>query len=146
MSPSTGQTNDNAPAAIYCRTATAGPAIGTQLQACQGFAWQHGYLVPEANVCLDDGYSGLRLERPGLQRVRELIRTRAIQGVIVSDLSRLSRTVRDQILLADECEDAAVHVHAVLSTSVPTRDNLRPLLSTLRLIGEQQECIDEPTA
>jgi DNA invertase Pin-like site-specific DNA recombinase len=146
MSQATGQTNRDAPAAIYCRTATTGSTISTQLQACQGFAWLHGYEVPEAYVCLDEGYSGLRLERPGLQRLRGLIRTRAIQAVIVSDLARLSRTVSDQLRLADECDHAEVHAHAVLSASVPTRDNLTPLLNTLRLIGEQQECIDEPTA
>lgn len=143
MNHSHEPTHGGAHAAIYCRTATGG-AIQTQLQACQAFARQHGYLVPESFVCLDDEYSGLRLERPGLQRLRALIRTRAIQAVIVADLARLSRTVSDQLLLADECDHAEVHVHAVLSPCALTADTLTPFLGLLGRVREERS--DDPTA
>jgi DNA invertase Pin-like site-specific DNA recombinase len=136
MNHSHEPTHGGAQAAIYCRTATGG-AIQTQLQACQAFAQQHGYLVPESYVCLDNGYSGVRLDRPGLQRLRVLIRTRAIHAVIVSDLARLSRTVSDQLLLADECDAAEITVHTVVSPPIPTVDSLRVLLHDIEPTGEQ---------
>jgi hypothetical protein len=43
-------------AATDCRSATAGGAIPAQMEACQAFARQHGYRVPEAPVCIDDGF------------------------------------------------------------------------------------------
>jgi hypothetical protein len=143
MNHSHEPTHGGAHAAIYCRTATGG-AIQTQLQACQAFARQHGYLVPESFVCLDDEYSGLRLERPGLQRLRVLIRRRAIHAVIVADLARLSRTVSDQLLLADECDAAEVAVHTVVSPPLPGVDSLMPLRGILRHVREEHS--DDPTA
>jgi DNA invertase Pin-like site-specific DNA recombinase len=106
---------DHRDAAIYCRTAVADHSIREQRGACQAFAAQHGYSVPAAYVCLDDGCSGTHIERPGMQQLRELIRTRAIQAVIVHDLARLARTLPHLLLLADECADADVAVHAVQS-------------------------------
>jgi DNA invertase Pin-like site-specific DNA recombinase len=132
VSPSNGHRpdhpQDNRHAAIHCRAAVAGSSIPIQLEACQAFADQHGYTVPEAYVCLDDGYAGTHVERPGLQQLRELIRTRVIQAVIVADLARLSRTLTHLLLLADECASAEVQVHALLSPDVPTRDGLRVFL------------------
>jgi DNA invertase Pin-like site-specific DNA recombinase len=110
---------DNRDAAIYCRTAVADHSIREQREACQAFAARHGYTVPEAYVCLDDGCSGTHLERPGLQQLRELIRTRAIQAVIVHDLARLARTLPHLLRFADECAEADVAVHAVRSPGLP---------------------------
>jgi DNA invertase Pin-like site-specific DNA recombinase len=117
-----GPSRDHRDAAIYCRTAVADNSILEQRGACQAFTAQHGYTVPEAYVCLDDGCSGMTLGRPGLQRLRELIRSRAIQAVMVSDLARLSRHLSHLLLLADECAQAEVAVHAVLSPSMPIRE------------------------
>jgi site-specific DNA recombinase len=115
-------------AAIYCRAAVAGSSIPLQLEACQAFADQHGYTVLEAYVCLDDGYAGTSWERPGLQRLRELIRTHTIQAVIVHDMARLSRTVPHLLFFAEECAHAEVEVHAALSPDVPTLDGFRLFL------------------
>jgi DNA invertase Pin-like site-specific DNA recombinase len=132
VSPSNGHRldhpHDSRYAAIYGRATVAGGSIPIQLEACQAFADQHGYTVPQAYMCLDDGYAGTSRERPGLQQLRELIRTRAIQAVIVSDLDRLSRSLTHLRLLADECAHAEVEMHAVLSPDVPALDGLRVVL------------------
>jgi DNA invertase Pin-like site-specific DNA recombinase len=112
-------------AAIYARAAVAGRAILVQREACQAWAEARSYTVPDAYLCLDDGCSGLTLERLGLQRLRELIRTRAIEAVIVLDLARLSRNVSHLLLLTDECAHADVAVHAVLSPRVPILEAFR---------------------
>jgi DNA invertase Pin-like site-specific DNA recombinase len=133
-------------AAIYCRAAVAGSSIPVQLEACRAFADQQGYTVPEGYVCLDEGYSGMSLERPSLQRLREFIQTSTIRAVIVSDLARLSRRLRHQLLLARECEHTGVTVHVVQSPGVSRLDDLQPLLRTLMRIEEREESSDEPTA
>jgi DNA invertase Pin-like site-specific DNA recombinase len=116
--------------AIYGRTAIADGTIRTQQDVCHAFASQHGYIVLDAYVCLDDGYPGTCLERPGLQHLRHLMHTHAVEAVIVYDLARLSRSLLDLFLLLDECEDAEVRVHVVLAHAEAPR----------------KECIDEPTA
>jgi site-specific DNA recombinase len=58
--------------------------------------------VPEAWVFEDDGYSGATLERPGLERVRDLAAEGQIQTVLVHSPDRLSRKYAYQVLLIEE--------------------------------------------
>ncbi len=61
--------------ALYARVSTERQerqgTIASQLDALRRFAQEHGHQVTEAYVCLDDGYSGSRLDRPGLDRLRD---------------------------------------------------------------------------
>ena len=41
--------------------------------------------------CIDDGYSGKNMNRPGIEKLLDLIRNRLISTLIVKDLSRFSR-------------------------------------------------------
>ena len=50
----------------------------------------------------DDGYSGATLERPGLERVRDLAAAGDIQVVLVHSPDRLSRKYAYQVLLIEE--------------------------------------------
>jgi site-specific DNA recombinase len=50
----------------------------------------------------DEGYSGATLERPGLERVRDLAAEGQIQVVLVYSPDRLSRKYAYQILLTEE--------------------------------------------
>jgi site-specific DNA recombinase len=119
FSQAIGSPGDVRYAAIYVRVSTEdqgkGYSIPTQIEACQALAQQQGYRVPEQYVFTDD-LTGTILERPVLQQVRELIRSRAIQAAIVYDLDRLSRKHGHQLLLLEECERAEV---AVLVASSP---------------------------
>ena len=93
--------------AIYVRVATAdqvtGEALAAQIAACQTLATQDGCVVPSAYVCVDHGVSSLTLDRPALQQVRELVRSRAITAFYVADPARLSRNLDHYCLLTDEC-------------------------------------------
>ena len=61
-------------AAIYSRVAVKTPvkdkALGLQLEALRSYAANHGMTIIEEFS--DQGYSGLRLDRPGLDRMRDL--------------------------------------------------------------------------
>jgi site-specific DNA recombinase len=101
-------------AAIYARVSTEdqgkGFSVPTQLEACRKLAEQDGYTVPETHVFVDEGISGTTLDRPGLRTLRLLVTTRAIQAVIVYDPDRLSRHLGQQLLLAEEFEQAGVRL------------------------------------
>jgi hypothetical protein len=59
--------------------------------------------VPNQSIEIkDDGYSGATLERPGLERVRDLAAEGQIQVVLAYAPDRLSRKYAYQILLIEE--------------------------------------------
>src|SRR5947207_7337115 len=66
------------------------------------FAQAHDLEVPKEWVCEDEGYSGATLERPGLERVRDLAAEGQIQVVLAYSPDRLSRKYAYQILLIEE--------------------------------------------
>ncbi len=71
--------------AIYPRVSSETQAqdetIQSQLATLRDYAQAHGYTVIEE--CPDDGYSGTTLNRPGLDRVRDLAAQGMIDAVLV---------------------------------------------------------------
>lgn len=100
-------------AALYARVSTERQAeqygLGAQVTALQERAIQRGYqcVADEAlPVFSDDGYPGGDVDRPALTRLREAVRQGRVDVVLCLDPDRLSRALRDQLLLADEFEHA----------------------------------------
>src|SRR3989304_2703530 len=93
-------------AAIYARVSSEqqreAQTIASQTAALIEFARTHELEVPKAWVFEDAGYSGATLERPGLERVRDLAAEGQIQAVLVYAPDRLSRKYAYQILLIEE--------------------------------------------
>lgn len=56
----------------------------------------------EPEVITDEGLSGYKASRPGYQQLRELCLNGAVTHVVITDLSRLSRSVRDTLAFVDE--------------------------------------------
>ena len=84
------------------RAAAGGETIASQTASLIEFAKQHDLEVPQEWVFEDDGYSGATLERPGLERVRDLAAEGQIQVVLAYAPDRLSRKYAYQILLIEE--------------------------------------------
>src|SRR5580658_9719973 len=76
--------------------------IASQTAALIEFARSRALEVPKEWVFEDEGYSGTSLERPGLERVRDLAAEGQIQTVLVYSPDRLSRKYAYQILLMEE--------------------------------------------
>ena len=76
--------------------------IASQTASLIEFAKSHDLEVPEEWVFEDKGYSGATLERPGLERVRDLAAEGHIQVVLAYAPDRLSRKYAYQILLIEE--------------------------------------------
>src|ERR1700693_1110598 len=93
-------------AAIYARGSSDRQreenTIASQTAALIDFARSHRYRVPDEWIFEDEGYSGATLERPGLERVRDLAAEGQIQAVLVYSPDRLSRKYAYQILLIEE--------------------------------------------
>src|SRR5271166_2055389 len=93
-------------AAIYARVSSVQQkeehTIASQTAALILFAQQHDYHVPREWVFEDEGFSGASLERPGLERVRDLAAEGQLQAVLVYSPDRLSRKYAYQVLLMEE--------------------------------------------
>ena len=93
-------------AAIYARVSSEQQreenTIASQTASLIEFAQSHDLEVPNEWVFEDEGYSGATLERPGLERVRDLAAEGQIQVVLAYSPDRLSRKYAYQILLMEE--------------------------------------------
>ena len=93
-------------AAIYARVSSEQQrqenTIASQTASLIEFAKSHDLEVPEEWVFEDEGYSGATLERPGLERVRDLAAEGQIQVMLAYSPDRLSRKYAYQILLIEE--------------------------------------------
>jgi site-specific DNA recombinase len=93
-------------AAIYARVSSEqqreAHTIGSQTTALIEWAKTLDLEVPTAWIFEDDGYSGATLERPGLERVRDLAAEGQITAVLVYAPDRLSRKYAYPILLIEE--------------------------------------------
>src|SRR6266568_6094927 len=93
-------------AAIYARVSSEQQreerTIASQTAALIEFAKSHELEVPKEWVFDDDGFSGATLERPGLERVRDLAAEGQIQVVLAYAPDRLSRKYAYQVLLIEE--------------------------------------------
>jgi len=93
-------------AAIYARVSSEQQreenTIASQTASLIEFAKEHELEVPAEWVFEDEGFSGATLERPGLERVRDLAAEGQIQVVLAYAPDRLSRKYAYQILLIEE--------------------------------------------
>ena len=90
--------------ALYARVSSETQAkegtIDSQIEALKDYAKSHNLDI--AYECLDDGYSGTTLARPGLDQLRDLAQAGNIEGVLILSPDRLSRTQANQIILTEE--------------------------------------------
>src|SRR6202158_3363209 len=93
-------------AAIYARVSSDQQreehTIASQTAVLIEFAKNHELEVPKEWIFEDEGYSGATLERPGLERIRDLAAEGQIQVVLAYAPDRLSRKYAYQILLIEE--------------------------------------------
>ena len=92
--------------ALYARVSTERQerqqTIDSQLAALRGWAAANGHQLAEEHVFRDEGYSGGRLDRPGLDALRDAVRDGAVGLVAVLSPDRLARRYAYQVLLLEE--------------------------------------------
>lgn len=119
-------------AAIYCRVSTEtqereGTSLETQLQGCLQYCEGKGYNVAYR---FSEAYSGLNLERPKLDELRELVRNEVIDIVVCYSLDRLTRDPGHGVIITQETEKHGVKLEAV--TEDVDNSELGKLISYIR--------------
>lgn len=96
-------------AAIYLRVSTLlGQSLDNQRIPLQEFAKSRGFEI--VLECSDEGISGTRERRPGLDHLLAKAKFRAFDVVIVAALDRISRSTRHAIQLLEELHHYGIHL------------------------------------
>ena len=103
-------------AILYARVSTeeqarSGYSLSQQLEALREHARQEGYSVVEE--VLDRGQSGATLERPGMDRVRDLVSTGDVSIVLAQDRDRYAREPAHHYLLREEFKEHGCRLKAL---------------------------------
>ncbi len=92
--------------ALYARVSTTRQAqaqgIEQQLDRLRAAVAERGWELEDQHVYRDDGYSGARLSRPGLDRLRDHAALADLDVVLVTAPDRLARNYVHQVLLIEE--------------------------------------------
>ena len=137
--------------ALYARVSTPHQhqegTMASQVQArTQDMHQQEWSLLP-AHASLDAGLSGVRLERPGLERLRDAAQRGACDAVVILSPDRFARHDAPPWLLIAECE--TLHVHLIFLQH-PCGDTPQGQLLTLGRVPEPCGLFDwtcpEPSA
>ena len=114
-------------AAIYARVSGERQrddnTIASQTEALIAYAEDHGYSVAPDMIIEDDGYSGAVLERPGLERVRDLAAEGRIDTVLVHAPDRMSRRYAYQVLIIEELARQGVETVFLRAPSMETPED-----------------------
>ena len=99
-------------AAIYARVSTPQQeqeaTIESQIAALEAYAREQGYRLNPDYYFLDQAVSGAKLNRPALDRLRDLAAEAAFSVVLCLSPDRLSRQYAHQWVLMDELQRAGV--------------------------------------
>ena len=135
--------------ALYARVSTDEQAemygLDSQVTELRALAAVKDYTIPDGAEFLDDGYSGLELDRPALTRLRDAVQAGAFDVVLVHDPDRLARKLAHQLLLVEEVEHAGVHLEFKTTPREDTPEG-RLLLNVKGVVAEyEREKIRERT-
>ena len=103
-------------AILYARVSTdeqarSGFSLAQQLEALREYAAREGYEVLEE--VSDPGQSGASLERPGMDRVRDLVAAEGVSVVLAQDRDRFAREPAYHYLLRQEFEEHGATIRAL---------------------------------
>jgi len=102
-------------AAIYVRVSTQGQVetqtIKQQIVRLKEHIKEQGWLLDPAHIYRDDGYSGARLSRPGLDSLRDRAAFCEFDMVVITDPDRLARNYVHLVLVLDELEQRGIQIN-----------------------------------
>jgi len=119
-----------------------GTSLDTQERACEEHVSANGWVLVES---IRDTASGSSLDRPGIERLRMLLRQCTVDVVVAYDVDRLSRNQNQIGVLFDEAEQAGAQLQFVTEKFEDTATG-RFILAARAFIGEvEREKISERT-
>lgn len=130
--------------AIYARVSTERQerqqTIDSQLSGLRAWVQAQSHTLIDAHVFRDEGYSGSRLDRPGLDGLRDAVRDAAIDAVAVFSPDRLARKYAYQVLLLEEFRRADCEV-VFLHHPISDNPNDQLLLQIQGAIAEYERAV-----
>jgi len=101
--------------ALYARVSTTrqqlDQTIEQQIKRLREYVTeQPEWRLEEKHIYLDDGYSGAKLNRPGLDRLREHVAKAEFEVILITAPDRLARNYVHQMLLIEEFQDLGCQV------------------------------------
>jgi len=132
-------------AAIYARVSTTNQeqeaTIESQIAALTEYAAREGYQVSEAHRFIDQAISGARLDRPALDRLRDLATEPAFEVVLCLSPDRLARSYVYQRLVLDEMARVGVRVIFISQPDLPDTPQTKLLLDIQGLFAEYERAV-----
>jgi site-specific DNA recombinase len=120
--------------ALYARVSTERQAqqqtSEEQVRRLRAYAQERDWLVNEASVYRDDGYSGTQLNRPALDRLRDAVARGEVDTILVTSPDRLARRYAYQVWLLEAFEQAGCPV--IFLDRPPSGDPQDALLLQIR--------------
>jgi len=132
----------------YCRVSTdkqseKGVSLEAQTEKIRAMAVVHGFELIEV---VHDGESAKSLNRPGMQRVLQLVQGREVQAVIVAKLDRLTRNVKDLCELLELFEHRQVALISVAESLDTSSAAGRLVINIMAAVSQwEREAIGERT-
>ncbi|MCW2240959.1 site-specific DNA recombinase [Azospirillum canadense] len=131
-------------AAIYARVSTERQerqqTIDSQLTALRAWAGANDHDLSDRHVFRDEGYSGSRLDRPGLDALRDAVRDGEVEIVAVLAPDRLARRYVYQALLLEEFRRAGCAV-AFLNHAISDDPGDQLLLQIQGAVAEYERAL-----
>ncbi|WP_302538212.1 recombinase family protein [Clostridium saudiense] len=125
--------------AIYSRKSKftgKGDSIGNQIDRCRDYI---NFIYPdnkviEITVFEDEGFSGKNTARPGFKKMMSMVKSKEIQVVVVYQLNRLGRKVKDILETIDIFKEYNCGLHSVtekIDTSSPMGTMFLTILASI---------------
>src|SRR3954447_24689646 len=131
-------------AAIYARVSTERQerqqTIESQVAALRAWAEAEGHELNDRHVFRDEGHSGARLDRPGLDALRDAVRDGEVEIVGVLAPDRLARKYAYQVLLLEEFRRAGCAV-AFLGRAISDDPGDQLLLQIQGAVAEYERAL-----
>ena len=126
------------------KQADRGVSLEAQVEKIRAMATVHD--VELLDVIVDAGESAKNLDRPGMARVLELVRSRDVGTVIIAKLDRLTRSLRDLAVILELFDKRGVSLVSVAESLDTGSAAGRLVLNLLTAVSQwEREAIGERT-
>jgi site-specific DNA recombinase len=127
--------------AIYARVSTSKQeleqTIESQIECLRKYVENDGLELDEKHVYIDEGYSGTKLERPGLDSLRDSAAANEFQKVVIYSPDRLARRYAYQVIVIEELNTCGCEV-IFLQKPISDDPEERLLLQMQGIIAEYE--------